>query len=250
MMENNQQPRTQDWSSASRVNNVDRGSDNQPNAPPPVKSGEPPYNEDAAPTENPLGYDYMPTPFNPPRIDRCRLDNFLMLAIMVLMFIFGVAALATPIASYSSAAISISVDCLYVSGFSAAGTHQSNRNHDVFCSSFTTKTDGFAALFIICVLFSALGFVLALVPIICGRVLCCQYFVHVLILLCWLFTMVGVILGAQMRNSPLCRSTSLASIGFKFGPAFGLAVTLFVLFTIVIVVLIVWMVRYPAKLRY
>jgi small-conductance mechanosensitive channel len=252
MMQSNAQPGPLEWRSDSQVNNFNRASSEQYKVPVDTKMGEPPHNEyaAAAATENPIGYDYMPTPFNPPRIDRCRVDNFLMLAIMTLMFIFGVAALATPIVSYTSSAISITVDCLYVWGVSTAGTHTRSNNHDVFCSDFTTKSDGFAALFIISVLFSVLGFVLALVPIICGRVLCCRYFVQVLIFFCWLFTMVGMILGAQMRNNPLCRSTALKDIGFKYGPAFGLAVTLFVLFTISIIVLIVWMIRYPAKLRY
>lgn len=250
MMQNNGQGESQDWKSDSRINNLDRPSNNQFNSPPPAKPEEPSHNEDVAATENPVGYDLMPTPFNPPRIDRCRVDNFIMLGIMALMFIFGVAALATPILSYKSSTISITVDCLYVWGASTMGTHSRNNNHNIFCDNFTIKSDGFAALFIICVLFSVLGFVLALTPIICGRVVCCRYFVQVLIVLCWLFTMVGMILGAQMHNEALCHSTALKNIGFTYGPAFGLAVTLFVLFTLTIIVLIVWMVRYPAKLRY
>ncbi|KPA85407.1 hypothetical protein ABB37_01716 [Leptomonas pyrrhocoris] len=251
MMQGAPQPQSQDWKSDSNVNNFRSTGDDSVHTVPPVKPGEPSHNEDVANSvENPIAYEYVPTPFNPPRIDRCRVDNFLMLFIMALMFIFGVAALATPIVSYSSPTISISVDCIYVWGVSSVGTHQRNSNHDVFCYDFTLKSDGFAALFIISVLFSVVGFILALVPLICGRVICCRFLVQTLILLCWFFVMVGMILGAQMRNDALCRSTSLKSIGFKYGPAFGLAVTLFVLFTIVIGVLIFWMIRYPAKLRY
>lgn len=250
MMQNTQQTDAQEWKSDSRTHNFERaGSDNFATQPP-ASTQEPTNKEGAMPDENQMIYEYMPTPFNPPRIDRCRIDNFVMLIIMALMFVFGVAALATPIVTYTSSSISISVDCIYVWGVSSTGLHQRNRNHDVFCSDFTTKSDGFAALFIICVLFSVLGFVLALVPIICGRVICCRYFVQVLIVLCWFFTMVGMILGAQMRNEALCRSTALKNIGFKFGPAFGLAVTLFVLFTIVLILLVVWMIRFPATLRY
>ncbi|KPI84892.1 hypothetical protein ABL78_6047 [Leptomonas seymouri] len=249
-MQKSQQPESQDWKSDSYVNSLDHARGDEHSATPLVKTVEPQHNEDINADENPIGNFYVSTPFNPPRIDRCRVDNFLMLVIMALMFIFGVAALSTPIVSYSSSAITITVDCLSVRGGSTLGTRQRSQVRDVFCRNFSTKADGFAALLIICVLFSVLGFLLSLPPIICGRVICCRYFVQVLTFLCWLFVMVSMILAAQMRNDALCRSTSLKSIGFEYGPAFGLVVTLFVFFSIVMIVLAIWMICYPAKLRY
>lgn len=194
-------------------------------------------------------FEFTPTPFSPHRIDRCRIESFVMLFMLLLTFVFGVVALSTQLTYYKSSTLTMDVYCLQVWGINADGVRQHYSTRSLFCGDFAAKTEGFAALFIMTVLLSVLGFVLALVPIICGRVLLCPYLVQSLMLVCWFFVMIALILGAQVRNNRLCRDTSLKSIGFSYGPAFGVAAALFALLSVTMIFLVVRMFTSPAVYR-
>ncbi|CBZ28481.1 conserved hypothetical protein [Leishmania mexicana MHOM/GT/2001/U1103] len=190
-------------------------------------------------------FEYAPTPFNPRRVNRCRLDNFMILATLIFMFILSVFALIPPLFYYKSATATIRIDSMNVWGTGGEGVHQHYKVQTIFCDSYALKSDGYLTLYILTFLTICVGFVLSLFPIICGRVLLCTYLVHALLLLCWFFVMLAMVLGVQMYSENLCHDTSLKKIGFRYGPAFVVTAVHFSLLSIMLIFLLLRTIKNP-----
>ncbi|CBZ35527.1 hypothetical protein, conserved [Leishmania donovani] len=190
-------------------------------------------------------FEYTPTPFNPRRVSRCRIENFVALATLILMLVLSALALITPLFYYRSSTATVRVDSVNVWGTGVEGVRQRYNVHTIFCDNYAAKSDGYLALYILLFLIACVGLFLSLFPIICGRVLICTYLVHTLLFLCWFFVMVAMILGVQMYRENLCHSTSLKNIGFRYGPAFGVTAALFSLLSITMIFLALRAIRNP-----
>ncbi|CAJ1029869.1 hypothetical protein Q4I30_005323 [Leishmania utingensis] len=188
-------------------------------------------------------FEYIPTPFNPRRIARCRADNFVILFVLAVTFVASLAALLTPIFMYRSPTSTVYVDSRNVWGIKGEDLQQRYKIYTLFCKNYTVKSDGYLALYIMVLLLTFIGFCLALCPIICARVLFCTYLVHSLLCVSWLFVLIAMILGTKMYTDKLCRGTSLMIVGFRYGPAFAVTATLFSLLSVTGIFLIVRTIR-------
>ncbi|CAG9577219.1 conserved hypothetical protein [Leishmania major strain Friedlin] len=190
-------------------------------------------------------FEYTPTPFNPRRVSRCRLENLVILATLIVMFVLSVFALVTPLFYYRSSTATVRINSVNFWGSGGEGVQQRYNVHTIFCENYATKSDGYLALYILLFLIVCVGFLLSLFPIICGRVLICTYLVHTLLILCWFFLLVAMILGVLMYRGNLCHNTSLKNIGFRYGPAFGLTAALFSLLSITMIFLVLRAIKNP-----
>ncbi|KAG5475021.1 hypothetical protein CUR178_04471 [Leishmania enriettii] len=197
-------------------------------------------------TGNMSEFDYTPT-LNLRRVSRCRVDSFAALLILLVTFMGCMFALLTSIFTYKSPTAVVNVDCLNVQGFTDFGLRRSYSTHEIFCPNYFTKSDIYAALYILTVFAVVVGFCFTLFLIICDRVLLCDYFVHSLIILSWLFILGALIMAAVMYRVKLCHGMSLKEVGFRLGPAFGVTGALFSFLSVALIVVVALAVKYRRK---
>ncbi|KAG5474682.1 hypothetical protein LSCM4_03857 [Leishmania orientalis] len=198
-------------------------------------------------TGNMSEFDYTPALFNSRRTSRCRVESFAALFILLVTFMGCMFALLTSIFTYKSPTAVVNVDCLNVRGTTDFGLRRRYSTHEIFCPNYFTKSDIYAALYILTVFAVVVGFCFTLFPIICGRVLLCAYFVHSLIILSWLFTLGALIMAVVMYRAKLCHDTSLKEVGFRLGPAFGVTAALFSFLSVALIVVVALAVKYRRK---
>ncbi|KAG5498269.1 hypothetical protein JIQ42_03074 [Leishmania sp. Namibia] len=198
-------------------------------------------------TGNMSEFDYTPSFFNPRRTRRCSVESFAALLILLITFMGCMFALLTSIFIYKSPTAVVNVNCLSVQGRTDFGLQRRYSTHEIFCPNYFTKSDIYAALYILTVFAVVAGFCLTLFPIIWGRVLLCTYLVHSLIFLSWLFILGALIMAVVMYRAKLCHDMSLKEVGFRLGPAFGVTAALFSFLSVALIVVVALAVRYRKK---
>ncbi|KEG14553.1 hypothetical protein DQ04_00411170 [Trypanosoma grayi] len=193
-----------------------------------------------------FAYQFTPTPCEPLRMERFRLENIFMCFASVCGFAFAIASLNTPISRLKTPELEITID-----GWMVHGCLQSNCGSYFLWLRLCDEIAANASLFVglaathvvamfVNIVFS--GF------LVFGRVGVSKYMVVVLAFVSMLLVFMAGMGALSVHASPLCHNRSLQSMGFKSGPALPLLLTDFLLLLVAFVFYIIR--RYCRPPRY
>lgn len=201
-------------------------------------------------------YDFQPTVFNPAKTERMRLESIVMTAALLIVVVFGIAAVASNTVTYykkeKGSVVELQVSTTSVHGCIDVGNGkecQRNSIMEAFCSPFRSRVAGYLGTQIVAILIAFIAFIFSCC-VLGGRMCLSKYLVLVLAILTWIFMLTALICCSVLLTSKLCNNESLKSVGFKYGPALPLTATSFSLLTVALIFYVVWRKLRPVKYRY